>query len=235
MVVMAEAIEALRDVEALPTVVFVLLLIDETAEATCVLVFVFTPEIEAPSEDEAAKIFEFVVVTFAPTVAKVAPSELEAKSVCAFTAVVTLPVCVFVFAFTLAVPAEIAEANDVEAAKTLEFVVVIFVFAVASEAPKDELAFVIFVFAVLILVLAVFTFVPIVANVAPNEDDAFVTSDCTANEPELKPAPVRVRVAEDHTSVARVPKVVRERVPADQTAVATSVVRVPKLVSVLPV
>ena len=37
----------------------------------------------------------------------------------------------------------------------------------------------------------------------------------------MSPAPVRVRVAEPHTSDARVPKVVRDLVPADQTAVVT--------------
>ena len=109
------------------------------------------------------------------------------------------------------------------------------VIAEAIEAPSEVEAAKTFEFVVLMFALAVFTFVPIVAKVAPSEDDAFVTSDCTASEPDESPAPVRVRVAEDHTSVARVPKVVRERVPADQTAVATSVVRVPKLVSVLPV
>ena len=75
---------------------FVLLLIDVTAEATCEFVFVFTPAIEAPSE-------------------------VEAKSVCALTAVV---------------PAEIFAANEDEAFKTFAFVVLIFVLAVASEAPR---------------------------------------------------------------------------------------------------
>lgn len=64
----------------------------------------------------------------------------------------TLPVCVFVFELTEAVPAVMFADNEVEAAKTLVFVVVIFVFAV-------------------------FTFVEIVASVLPSELEAFATSD----------------------------------------------------------
>ena len=44
-----------------------------------------------------------------------------------------------------------------------------------------------------------------------------------------------VLVALPQTSEASVPNVVSERVPAAQTAVATSVVSVPKLLNVLPV
>ncbi len=48
---------------------------------------------------------------------------------------------------------------------------------------------------------------PVVAfTSATTDDDAFVTSDCVASEPEVSPAPVRVRVATLHTSAASVPK-----------------------------
>jgi hypothetical protein len=40
---------------------------------------------------------------------------------------------------------------------------------------------------------------------AASEEDAVVTSDCTAREPLERPAPVRVRVPAVHTSAARVP------------------------------
>ena len=46
-----------------------------------------------------------------------------------------------------------------------------------------------------------------------SEDDADCTSDKVAREPDVRPAPVRVRVAADHTSVANVPKVERLREP----------------------
>jgi hypothetical protein len=47
--------------------------------------------------------------------------------------------------------------------------------------------------------------------------DAVVTSESVAREPEVRPAPVRVRVADDQTSAASVPKVVSVRLPAAQT------------------
>jgi hypothetical protein len=128
-----------------------------------------------------------------------APREVEAKSVWAFTLVVTPPM---------------ANASDDEAA---------------------------FVFALIATCEAVIAEARLV--------EAFVTSDCTAREPTESPAPVKVRVPNDQTweavrldpplasvipivpalvrvevatfqtSEASVPKVVRERVPADQTAV----------------
>ena len=65
--------------------------------------------------------------------------------------------------------------------------------------------------------------------------EAFVTSDWTARDPELRPAPVRVRVVAVQMSAAMDAPEVRVLVPADQTAVATSVVRVPNEVRVRPV
>ena len=73
------------------------------------------------------------------------------------------------------------------------------------------------------------------------ELEAVVMSDCTASEPEVRPAPVRVRVVADQISAAMAvpevrvrvaeaqmsamsePNVVRLRVSFDQTAVAISV------------
>jgi len=53
---------------------------------------------------------------------------------------------------------------------------------------------------------------------ATTDDDAVCTSDCVASEPASSEAPVRVRVALDHTSTARLPKVVKLRVPDAHTA-----------------
>ena len=59
------------------------------------------------------------------------------------------------------------------------------------------------------------------ATAAARDDEAFVTSLCTASEPELRPAPVRVRVplvqTEEAVSAARVPKPVRVRPAKFQT------------------
>ena len=67
---------------------------------------------------------------------------------------------------------------------------------------------------------------------AARDEDAFVTSDCTAREPDVSPAPVSVRVAADQISEAIATPDVIVRVPAAHTAVATSDANVPKLVSV---
>jgi hypothetical protein len=58
---------------------------------------------------------------------------------------------------------------------------------------------------------------------APSDDDAVVTSDWSASEPDESPAPVSVRVPFTHTSAARVPKVVSERLPDAQTAAGIAV------------
>ncbi len=55
-------------------------------------------------------------------------------------------------------------------------------------------------------------------TVAATELEAVCTSLCVAREPELKPAPVSVRVAEAHTSVTRVPNEVRVRPLKAQTS-----------------
>ena len=57
---------------------------------------------------------------------------------------------------------------------------------------------------------------------ATTDELALVTSDKVAKEPEVSPAPVRVRAPDDHTSVASVPNPVRVRVPAAQTLVGTN-------------
>jgi hypothetical protein len=71
----------------------------------------------------------------------------------------------------------------------------VFVFALTATvpaetaAPSDELAvpIAVFVFAFTLAVPAL--------TAAPNELEALVTSDWSASEPELRPAPVSVRVA----------------------------------------
>ncbi len=54
---------------------------------------------------------------------------------------------------------------------------------------------------------------------APSELEAVWTSDNVASDPEVRPAPVRVRVPLVHTSAARVPNPVKVRVPAAHTLV----------------
>ena len=159
------------------------------------------------------------------------------------------PTVVFVFALTEAVPAvifaPILEANDEDALPTTLLVFAFTLVGIFAASDDEAIPTTLAVFALTAefpveiasaraldaLLTEVFVFALIFAA---NELDAFVTSDCTASEPELRDAPVRVRVVAFQTSVARVPNVVRERVPADQTAVATSVVSVPKEVRVRP-
>jgi len=240
-VVIAFVIFAVKLVEA----AFVLLLIDVTAPETCEFVFalmfaaneveaartaafvlalipVETPAIDAPSELEAFNTFVFVVPTLVPTAANVAPRLVEARSVCELTAEEMTEFCALVFAFMLA-------ANEVEAVAIAELV-----FALIFIARLDD-AFRILVFAVVIFVLAV-------ASVAPSELEAFVTSDCTASEPDDRPAPVSVRVPKVHTCEAvrpedplerarpMLPGVVRLEVATFQTADT----RVPKVSSERP-
>ena len=136
------------------------------------------PAVMAEAKDvEAARTFVFVVETFVLTVAKVEPRLVDAaktvESVCPLIEVTALETWLFVFvltpailapnevearsvcALTAVVPAEIAEASDVEAFNT-------------------------FVLAVLIFVLAVLTLVPIVAKVAPSEVEAISVCALTA-------------------------------------------------------
>ena len=95
--------------------------------------------------------------------------------------------------------------RDVEAVRTQALV-----FAIMTAA-SDEVAVVrpALVFAFTLAVPAV--------TAAAIEVDAVVMSDCTASEPDERPAPVNVRVPFVHTSAAREPKVVRLRVPFAQT------------------
>ena len=65
----------------------------------------------ALSEDDAFNMLVFAVATLVLTVASVAPREVDARSVCAFTVEVIPEVCVFVFALIFA-------ASDVEAVVT---------------------------------------------------------------------------------------------------------------------
>ncbi len=74
-----------------------------------------------------------------------------------------------------------------------------------------------------VLVL-LFTLAVPAAMAEAREDVAVSTSDRVASEPDVKPAPVSVRVPLVHTSAARVPKPVRVRVPAAQTFVGIEVI-----------
>jgi len=65
---------------------------------------------------------------------------------------------------------------------------------------------------------AVTTLVVLALTTAATDDEALSISDSVASEPVSSPAPVNVRAAALHTSVASVPKVVRLRVPTAHTA-----------------
>lgn len=117
------------------------------------------------------------------------------------TVVFTLPTWELVFAFTLeAIPA-VPCANEVEAERTVALVLVLTAEAIPAVA--------VFVFPFTTLAM---------------DEEAVAISDCTASDPVLKLAPVRVRVPLDHTSLARVPKLVRVRVPAAHTLVGIFVI-----------
>jgi hypothetical protein len=105
-----------------------------------------------------------------------------------------------------------------------------------SEAPSDEDAVVTIEFVFPFTTAAIeleavpsavsvwpFTFAVPALTAAPNELEALVTSDWSASEPDERPAPVSVRVPFTHTSAARVPKVVSERLPDAQTAAGIAV------------
>ena len=147
------------------------------------------------------------------------------------------------------VPAVILAAKDEDAFNTLVFVVETLVPIVDSVLPRlDDAAFILLLIAVWAAVIfpAVLAVPAVIADAKLVE--ALVTSDCTASEPDERPAPVRVlepklqiceavrlelpverarpmvplfvsvEVATFQTSAASVPNVVSERVPADQTA-----------------
>ena len=67
-----------------------------------------------------------------------------------------------------------------------------------------------------------------------SEEVAVWTSESVASEPTLSPAPVRVRVAADQTSVASVPKVDSERDPKAQTCAGIEVIIEPIEVEAFP-
>jgi hypothetical protein len=102
--------------------------------------------------------------------------------------------------------------SDEDAVVTIEFV---FPFTTAA---SDEVA------VASAVSVCPFTFAVPALTAAPSELDALVTSDCTARDPDERPAPVRVRVVETQTSAASVPKVVRLRVPFAHTAVGIPVI-----------
>src|SRR5664279_3000596 len=93
---------------------------------------------------------------------------------------------VSVWAFTAVVPAAIAEPMDEYAVSVCALTALVMPEVCVS--------------------VCAFTFVVPVVMAEPSEDEALVTSDWSASEPLESPAPVRVRVADVHTSAARVPK-----------------------------
>jgi hypothetical protein len=189
---------AARDVEAVRTVAFVLLLILVIADDTCEFVFGLTRARVAPSEVLALRMFVPFVVTFELTEAKVAPREVEARFVLALTAEVIPDVWAFVLAFTLAT-------IEVEAVSTVASV-----FALIADCAEVTLAAVARDPAVR------------VASVrfrVPNVH----TCEAVREEPPkartfpIVPGVVRVDVATFHTSAARVPNVVSDLVAEVQT------------------
>jgi hypothetical protein len=109
-------------------------------------------------------------------------------SVFEFTALVIPAVALLVFAL-------ITAANEVDAVKTVASVLLLTALVIPAVAE--------FVFALITAARDVDAVVTVVPTV--------VTSDCVASEPESRPAPVKVRVALDHTSAAKVPKVLKVR------------------------
>jgi hypothetical protein len=133
----------------------------------------------------------------------------------------------------------IAEASDDEAAKidALVFVlIVVMLLAILAAREVEARSTVALVLAltapVLLVILAaseveafktvklVFAFTSAVPAMilAASEVEALVTSDCTARDPDVSPAPVSVLVPLVQTSAASVPKVVRLRAAEDHTA-----------------
>ncbi len=68
------------------------------------------------------------------------------------------------------------------------------------------------------LLVLVLMFDSLVVIAEASDDEAELTSDTVASDPEVRPAPVRVRVPFVQTSVTRVPKDDRVRPEADQIA-----------------
>lgn len=120
----------------------------------------------------------------------------------------------------------IEEPSDVDAASTAVFVLPFTTAAIEL----DAMSVCAFTFAVTPAV-AVFVFALTTAAI---ELDAALTSDWSASEPELKPAPVSVRVPFVHTSAASVPNVVRLRVPFAQTLPGIAVIDDASVVRVEP-
>ena len=111
-----------------------------------VVTFEATVVSDEPRLEEAARTLPFAVVTFDATVVSDEPSDDEARSVWAFTALVIPDVWVLVFEFTLAVPAVIADASEVDAARTVLLVLLLtadvseVTFAAVAREPDERVA-----------------------------------------------------------------------------------------------
>ena len=113
--------------------------------------------------------------------------------------------------------------------------VAVFVFTlILAASDEDAVRTAVLVFELTLLtMLAVCVFVfELICEVTELEADC--TSDKVASDPTFKPAPVSVRVAADHTSVARVPKVERLREPYAQTEAGSEVIILPIDVEAFP-
>ena len=247
----ASGMVSASEVDAVSTVALVLALIVVTAAAIWALVLalteavpaviaaaseddefataVLTPEIAEARDVEADNTLPFAVVTLAETVASDAPRDVEAAKTLVFVLALipdakddeAFPTVVLVFELTAVVPAEIAFASEVDAEPTIELVLPFTLAATEDEAAEMAEA---------------------------SDEEADVTSDCSANVPEVSvpavivrtpndqtwdavrpvefvartfpivPAFVSVEVAMFQTSEASEPNDVRERVAVDQTA-----------------
>ncbi len=186
----ARGMVAPREVEAVRTVAFVLLLIVVIAEAIVAFTAEVPAAILAASEVEAFNTVLFVLELIAVVLLVMfVAREVEAASTVAFVFVFTTPAIdedavvtmAFVFAFTAVVTAAILVESEVEALVTSDC---------TAREPDERVASVRFL-------------VP------------YVHTSAAVREP---PPLVRVRVPLVQTSAARVPNVVRDREALDQTA-----------------
>ncbi len=202
--------------------------IEDDAVPTIELVFEFTSVVTAATpvarELEAARtvalVFELTAAV--PTVMAEA-IEVDAEFVLAFTAAVTAAVCVSVFELTDAVPDVIAAPSDVDAVVMLAAVARVPESRVLSESLRvayDQTSLAERFAEVSVLVPLVQTSAArepnvvsvlselaqtAVGNVEARDEEAVTTSESVANDPEVREAPVSVRVAPPHTSLTRDP------------------------------
>ena len=199
------------DVEAVRTALLVFALTTAASDVEAVVTVAFTLDVA---------LLISLLVASEPVVR---PAPVRVRVVADQTSVASVPNDESVrelYAHTFAGIDVMSEPIDVEAVRTA-----LFVFALTDEVIPEVtlLVFALTTAATDVVAIAsaesVFAFTLAVPAVtaAPSDVEAVVTSDCVASEPLERPAPVRVLVPFVHTSAARVPNVVSERVPAAQT------------------